>query len=173
MKVSGMKTTLRNRSGAREGSIRCSKIVCLLLVLLYVPFCTAENMDLPDAPMPAGGSAAALPQMNAPMQQTKPDSVPANEQGNTSQGTQVPNGARQTDKQAAQTTGQNGTSGVAAAPYINPEAVTGSQPAGAAIAPAKQRRRRIFALRLGLIIGAAIAVGTVVALSEGSPSRSN
>jgi hypothetical protein len=46
-----------------------------------------------------------------------------------------------------------------------------SQPAGAAIAPAKQRRSRSILIRLGILAGAGIAVGTVVALSSASPSK--
>lgn len=61
--------------------------------------------------------------------------------------------------------------GTAAAPSIRREGVPGSRPAGAAIAPGKQRRTRSFAIRVGLLVGAGIAIGTVVAASLGSPSR--
>lgn len=61
--------------------------------------------------------------------------------------------------------------GTAAAPYENPVGVAVSRPAGAAIAPAKQRRSHTFLIKMSLVIGAAVAVGTVVALSKGSPSR--
>ncbi len=57
------------------------------------------------------------------------------------------------------------------APYESPSGVTGSRPAGAVIAPAKQRRVRIILIKIGLIVGAAAAVGTVVALSHASPSQ--
>ena len=46
-----------------------------------------------------------------------------------------------------------------------------SKPAGAAIAPAKQKRTRSLLIKLGLIAGAGVAVGSVYALSKGSPSR--
>jgi hypothetical protein len=61
--------------------------------------------------------------------------------------------------------------GTAAAPYEKPVGTAVSRPAGAAIAPAKQRRTRSFLIRMGLVIGAAVAVGTVVALSKASRSR--
>jgi hypothetical protein len=61
--------------------------------------------------------------------------------------------------------------GTAAAPAEPASGIAASRPAGAAIAPAKQKRARSFAIRVGLIIGAAVAVGTVVALSSASPSR--
>lgn len=61
--------------------------------------------------------------------------------------------------------------GTAAAPYEPTTGIAASRPAGAAIAPAKQRRVRTFLISLGVIAGAAIAVGSVAALSHGSPSR--
>jgi len=46
-----------------------------------------------------------------------------------------------------------------------------SRPAGAAIASAKQRRVRVILISVGVIAGAAIAGGTVAALSHASPGR--
>jgi hypothetical protein len=63
--------------------------------------------------------------------------------------------------------------GTAAAPYEKTTGVAASRPAGAVIAPAKQRRARSILIRVGVIVGAAVAVGTVVALSRASPSRPN
>ncbi len=63
--------------------------------------------------------------------------------------------------------------GTAAAPYEKTTGVAASRPAGAVIAPAKQRRARSILIRVGVIVGAAVAVGTVVALSRGSSSRPN
>ena len=71
---------------------------------------------------------------------------------------------------------QNGAQkpvGTAAAPYGKSTGVAASRPAGAVIAPAKQRRARSILIRVGVIVGAAVAIGTVVALSHGSPSRPN
>jgi hypothetical protein len=70
---------------------------------------------------------------------------------------------------------QNGTEpvGTAAAPYEKPLGVAASRPAGAVMAPAKQRRTRTILIRVGLVAGAAVAIGTVVALSKTSPSRPN
>lgn len=69
---------------------------------------------------------------------------------------------------------QNSTSqpvGAAAAPYEATTGVAASRPAGAVIAPAKQRRARSFLIRVGLLVGAGVAIGTVMALSSASPSR--
>jgi len=60
--------------------------------------------------------------------------------------------------------------GTAAAPYEKPEGIAASRPAGAAIAPAKQRRVRTILIRVGVIVGAGVAIGTVAALSHASPS---
>lgn len=71
---------------------------------------------------------------------------------------------------------QNGNSkplGTAAAPYEKSTGTPASRPAGAVIAPAKQKRARSFLIKVGVIVGAAVAIGTVVALSKGSPSRPN
>jgi hypothetical protein len=61
--------------------------------------------------------------------------------------------------------------GTAAAPYEKPEGVPASRPSGAAIAPAKQRRTRSFAIRIALLAGAGVAIGVVAAATLGSPSR--
>ena len=61
--------------------------------------------------------------------------------------------------------------GAAAAPYEPTMGIAASRPSGAAIAPAKQRRVRTIVISLGVVAGAAIAAGSVIALSHGSPSR--
>jgi anti-anti-sigma factor len=63
------------------------------------------------------------------------------------------------------------TMGTAAAPFVKTTGVAASRPAGAAIAPAKQRRARSILIKVSAIVGAGVAVGAVVALSEASPSR--
>jgi hypothetical protein len=61
--------------------------------------------------------------------------------------------------------------GTAASESPNATGVAASQPAGIAIAPAKQHRVRTIVIRTGAIIGAAVAVGTVIALTEGTSSK--
>lgn len=61
--------------------------------------------------------------------------------------------------------------GTAAAESAPTTGVAASRPAGAALAPAKQRRVRSILIRVGVVVGIGAAVGTVVALSEASPSR--
>jgi hypothetical protein len=61
--------------------------------------------------------------------------------------------------------------GTAAAETVAPVGVAASRPAGAALAPAKQRRVRTILIRMGAIVGAAAALGVTMALTEGSPSK--
>lgn len=61
--------------------------------------------------------------------------------------------------------------GTAAAEAPHTTGVAASQPAGVAIAPAKQHRVRTIVIRVGAIVGAGAAVGTVVALTEGTSSK--
>jgi len=61
--------------------------------------------------------------------------------------------------------------GTAAAETSKASGVAASQPAGVAIAPAKQRRVRLIVIRVGAILGAGAAVGTVVALTQATPSK--
>lgn len=63
--------------------------------------------------------------------------------------------------------------GTAAAPYEKTLGAASSRPAGAVIAPAKQRRSHSLLIKVGLIVGGAAAIGTVVALSKASPNRPN
>lgn len=61
--------------------------------------------------------------------------------------------------------------GTAAAEAPKVSGVTAAQPSGVALAPAKQRRVRVIALKVGAIIGAGAALGVVIALSEATPSK--
>lgn len=63
--------------------------------------------------------------------------------------------------------------GTAVAPKETIYGTSASRPAGAVIAPAKQHRARSLLIRVGVIAGTAIAIGTVVLLSKASPSRSH
>ena len=130
-------------------------------------------------------SVAAYPQSSFFQQATSTD--PATPQTDNTAGA-VPQSASQTGQElqqgrdtkstetgqrvaAQQQEGSSQPVGVAAAPYEKSTAITASRPAGAAIAPAKQRRTRSILIKTGLLVGACVAVGTVVALSKGSPSQ--
>ena len=76
-----------------------------------------------------------------------------------------------TSPSPAQTAPAQKPVGTAAAEAPNVNAVAASQPAGVAIAPAKQRRVRTIILRTGAIIAAGVAVGAVVALTAATPPK--
>jgi cytoskeletal protein RodZ len=113
------------------------------------PAATSHD-QLPDSPDGVQPQTAAQPQTSDPAQTPTPaQPVPqAPPQGKTQQ----PVGAA-----AAQV---ESTTGDAA-----------FKPAGAAIAPAKQGRKRMILLKVGALIGAGVAIGSVAALSSASPSR--
>lgn len=61
--------------------------------------------------------------------------------------------------------------GTAAAQVQSTTGEAAFTPAGAAIAPAKQRRARMILIKVGALVGAGVALGSVAALSSASPSR--
>jgi hypothetical protein len=61
--------------------------------------------------------------------------------------------------------------GTAVAEPLQTTGVAASRPAGAAVAPAEQHRVRTVLIRVGSLVGAGVAIGTTMALSQGSPSR--
>jgi hypothetical protein len=122
---------------------------------------------------PAAEAEGILPQQPIGSQQTQSVSPPQPQpQDSGSQASATQPAAAQSN--AGQT--QNNTQapvGTAVAPYEKPIGVAASRPAGAVIAPAKQRRARSIAIRVAIVVGAAVAIGTVVALTRASPSRPN
>jgi hypothetical protein len=90
---------------------------------------------------------------------------------------QLPPEFRQTSATQASAQSQQQTQrphepvGTAAAESIQITGVAASRPAGAAVAPAKQRRVRSILIKVGALVGAGVAVGTTMALSQGSPSK--
>ncbi len=61
--------------------------------------------------------------------------------------------------------------GTAAAEAPNTSGIAASEPAGAAIAPAKQRRAKTIIIRVGALIGAGVAIGAIAALTLGTASK--
>jgi hypothetical protein len=119
----------------------------------------APTGELPDSP----GAIWAKSQ-NAPQQ-----SSPTHSSGSQSaSGTTEKQDSQATDKQNEKLQRPVGT---AAAEGPRVTGVTAAQPAGAAIAPAKQRRVRTIVLKVGAILGAGAAIGTVVALTAATPSK--
>jgi len=128
---------------------------------------------------PAGHAGAAWAQQAAQTASAAPPAEPSTEsalpENPVPASGQTPGQGQQTaaPQQGSSQAQDNGHKpvGTAAAPYEPTVGIAASRPAGAAIAPAKQRRVRSILISLGVIAGAAIAVGSVAALSHGSPSR--
>jgi hypothetical protein len=113
--------------------------------------------------------AAAEPQPAQDSRDQLPDSPdPAQSQANTQ--TEPPATAESNPEPAPQAK-TNKPVGTAAAEVQNTTGDAAFKPAGAVIAPAKQRRTRMILLKVGVLVGAGVAIGSVAALSSASPSR--
>jgi hypothetical protein len=85
-----------------------------------------------------------------------------------------PPGARNSSSESSSSQQQQEPSqpvGTAVAPYERTMGIAASRPAGAAIAPAKQRRVRTILISVGVIVAAGVAVGSVAGLSHASSSH--
>src|SRR6267143_1549561 len=100
--------------------------------------------ELPDAPSSAQQNPQTPPPQQTPPQQTPPPQ--------TQSGGSVPSGA-------------------AAAKAAAAKGAPASRPVGAAIAPAKQREKRSLLIKVGLVAGSCVAVGSALALSKASPAK--
>lgn len=78
---------------------------------------------------------------------------------------------QQKQQQSLQQNPNSAPSGAAGAKAPTVRGAPASRPIGAAIAPTKQKQKRSLLIKVGLVAGAAVAVGSVVALSKGSPAR--
>ena len=124
----------------------------------------AKLEDLPDSP----GATLSQSQNQTPASSSQPGGAqPANAQ---QPATPTPAAAPAAPAQSTPAPPQRPV-GTAAAETPVVSGVAASQPAGVAIAPAKQRRVRTLVLRMGAIVGAGVAVGTVVALTAATPSK--
>lgn len=131
--------------------------------------------------MPAADAVPA-PQQSAATSPQMPGTQPERIQEQSSALPDAPS-PQETSQNAQQNTSQSTSEqqqnnpaspvGTAAAPAEEPVGVAGSRPAGAVIAPAKQRRVHTFLISIGLIAAAGIAIGTVAALSHASPSQAH
>lgn len=123
--------------------------------------------ELPDSPGAIASNSGGSSSQEWQTQNASADSVPA------PQSTQSPAPQSQSQSQSSQTqqAPPQRPVGTAAAEAPNASGIAASQPAGVAVAPAKQHRVRTIVLRMGAIVGAGVAVGTVVALTAATPSK--
>jgi hypothetical protein len=148
---------------------------CLVLLLL-VPFVSATGLLGQDGQAGVVSSAQAQAQGPNPAAQdantspSRPEALPNSPSSVRAQA--VENNPQFVAQQAPSTQQQaQEPVGTAAAGSLETTGVAASKPAGAAIAPAKQRRTRAFLIKVSAVVGASVAIGTVVALSNASPSR--
>ncbi len=140
----------------RSPIARFDREIALYLVLfLAAPFAYAANLSPPQAVTQEPAPQTNANQLPAPVQPVPPDTPEVKQPAQAQTPAETP----------------SAPVGTAAAPVIRSGGNPASRPAGAAIAPAKQRRTRSYALRIGLIIGAAVAIGVVTAASLSSSSR--
>jgi len=114
-------------------------------------------------------SPAALPDspgavQSAAQNSTQPQSSPSS----SSSASSIPQSAPSAKNQESKPQRPVGTA-AAEAPMVS--GTTAAEPAGVAVAPAKQRRVRTIVLKTGAIIGAGVAIGAVVALTAGTSSK--
>ncbi len=115
---------------------------------------------------PAQQPAATAPQDQNPGTHQPPVELPESPGRGSTSNEPANNAPAQQPQQQRQE--PNGT---AVAPQIQTSGGAASKPAGVAIAPPKQRRVRSLLIKLGVLAGAGIAIGTVAGLSAASPSH--
>jgi len=120
----------------------------------------SDRVSTASPPPPSPSSAPAVP---------VPDMPPAANSPSDPAGSESPVGKSQVG--GSQQTVVHQPVGTAAAEALPITGVAASRPAGAALAPARQRRVRTVLIRVGSLVGAGVAIGTTMALTQGSPSR--
>ncbi len=156
-------------------------LAVILVMLMAVPFANASSAPQqqdPKTPVPqdaasyqgqppSPGTASAAAQASQPAGQ-HPDSASAALSQTGRQSTpaeSLQSSAGQQQQGAAKPVG------TAAAPSEESSGVAATRPAGAVIAPAKQRRTHTVFVRVAIVVGAGVAIGTVLALTHASPSH--
>ena len=122
----------------------------------------------PDQSRPEGPASNPAP-ATQPAVEPLPDS-PSAARPQDAQNAAGQSGATQSPPQSQQDGNQKPV-GTAAAETATTTGFAASRPAGAALAPAKQKRSRTILISVGAIAGAAVALGLVVALTKGTPSK--
>jgi hypothetical protein len=145
-----------------------SKVLARLKGLVVVALCAMLLVQptLGVAQEPAQNSQASPPPSTEISSSQPPEELPSAPV--PQQPTQQAQPSQQPQQQDAP---QQPPVGTAAAPYEKPTGVPGSRPAGAAIAPAKQRRVRAIVISLAVVLAGAGAIGAVAGMSKASHSQ--
>jgi len=162
-------------------------------MLVHVAWSWLFVLGYPGAILPAAAQQSALPASVTSSSDSKPSLMArAEEPGNLSELPDSPGAVASRSEEPTPQQSENGAApspappaqsqsssqapaqkpvGTAASEAPDARGIAASQPAGVAIAPAKQRRTRTIILRMGAIIGAGVAVGSVVALTSATSSK--
>jgi hypothetical protein len=143
----------------------CSYLRCFSIAILMGAFLISSEMPLLASPQQSGQGQSSQSSSSTETQKAD-DPLPDAPQP---QSTQPQSGQSQPAQPQQQST--QPPSGAAGAKAANVKGAPVAQPVGAAVAPARQRGHRSLLIKIGLLAGAGIAVGTVIALSEKSPTR--
>jgi cytoskeletal protein RodZ len=157
---------------------RIGRLPCLLLV-----FVLSTTLALSAEPFPQQSSEPSQSQTN-PSHETSTSANPSsNATDSASPNAPVPGELPDapTPPQPVQQSSESSSiqpqnpdtvpSGAAGAKAPTVRGAPASRTVGAAIAPAKQGQRRSLLIKVGLLAGACVAVGSAFALSKGSPSK--
>ena len=128
---------------------------------------------LPDSPgtLIAKQNEPATPASDSSVESSQTAQSDTQQQKATSESNTPPGQNGSTNPGGSQSENGQQPVGAAAAQLGRTTGGAASKPAGAALAPTQQRHTRSLLLKLGLLAGAGIAVGSVAALSKASPSK--
>ncbi len=154
---------------AMKQGLAASVAAALILLFGSAPRAALAQQASPAAPQSAAAQAPEANSGSAAANQL-PDSPGTSASSSAQQLPAPPPPGQASASQPAQTPAAR-PPGAAAAEISNTGGVTASEPAGIAVAPAKQRRLRSWIIKLGAVAGAGVAVGTALALSQASPSK--
>jgi hypothetical protein len=153
--------------------IHCGYSKCLFIAMLAGAFLISSEMPLlaqaPQSGQSNASQSSATPPSTGQSNTEKPSTAESN--NTTSQKDDVPDAPQAQPPQNTQQQPASTPSGAAGAKAADVKGAPAAQPAGAAVAPVRQRGHRSLLIKIGLLAGAGIAVGSAVALSERSPSR--
>lgn len=179
-----MNRPLRSSSSRATFARSCGK--CFSVGLLTSAFLVASEMPLlanpPQAAQPSSdqSNSSQTSSSQTGSHQTNSGQTSSGQSGASQPGTatqrtddSLPDAPQATTppSQTGQQQPEVAPSGTAGAKAATVKGAPVAQPAGAAVAPARQRGHRSLLIKLGLLAGAGIAVGTVVALSAKSQPR--
>jgi hypothetical protein len=145
-------------------------VILALLTSQYALALPGPQQASPNQEEPAAAEPNQAPPAAQPGAEPLPDSPGAGQ----SPAAEKPASQSEPPSQPPPPPQQNGNQkpvGTAAAETSTTTGFAASKPAGEALAPAKQKRTRTILISLAAVVGAAVAVGTVVALSKGTSSK--